>query len=411
MKSISRQRGHAAILFAICIPALFGLFTLASDGARALQAKARLGDALEAAVLSIAAHNDDNTDTSDDGNSGSSINIGIAKGYIEQYLSDMDDVSRIVVSKLSCGKNDDCDVNDPNTMRFLEYQLEASTEFLSWFPGNDVTAGFGERLHVAGRSHARKYQSEAVDVVLVVDYSGSMDDSRSGGSEKIKELHEVVKLVTDELQTFNRYEMSNNKVALTGFNFYTHRSENCYVDQLLWDSNKNEPDYDKTITKIFEEKTRCIDGNNDDESYFYDLSLTDEFDDFNFELNAFQAAHGTASYQGIIRAAQMAMEGTNPRRIIIILSDGDDWREHKTYSQELVDKGMCERIREELANETASGKPVHAKIAVVGFDYDLDKNTALVDCAGEENVFKAENPEDILDKILELITEEIGHLH
>lgn len=44
MKLKKQQSGHAAILFVMCIPVLFGVFTLASDGARALQSKARLED-------------------------------------------------------------------------------------------------------------------------------------------------------------------------------------------------------------------------------------------------------------------------------------------------------------------------------------------------------------------------------
>ncbi|MEZ8772114.1 TadE/TadG family type IV pilus assembly protein [Vibrio sp. 10N.247.310.17] len=40
--AMRKQSGHAAMLFAMMIPALFGVFMLGSDGARALQTKARL---------------------------------------------------------------------------------------------------------------------------------------------------------------------------------------------------------------------------------------------------------------------------------------------------------------------------------------------------------------------------------
>ncbi len=55
-----KQSGHAAILFAICVPVLFGVFMLGSDGARALQTKARLEEAAEAAVLAVSAEDSSN---------------------------------------------------------------------------------------------------------------------------------------------------------------------------------------------------------------------------------------------------------------------------------------------------------------------------------------------------------------
>jgi tight adherence protein G len=114
-----------------------------------------------------------------------------------------------------------------------------------------------------------------------------------------------------------------------------------------------------------------------------------------------------------MRGAQMLSEGTNPRRLLIVLSDGDDTGSTQTnIHRKLVDAGMCNKIREELSSGTsASGQTIKARLAVVGFDYDVNDNTALRDCAGDENVFKAQNTDDILNKILELITEEIGHLN
>lgn len=59
-RSLQKQRGQASILFALMVPGLFGVFALATDGARALQTSARLNDASEMAVLAIAGLNDDN---------------------------------------------------------------------------------------------------------------------------------------------------------------------------------------------------------------------------------------------------------------------------------------------------------------------------------------------------------------
>ncbi|GAK83917.1 protein TadG [Vibrio ponticus] len=72
---------------------------------------------------------------------------------------------------------------------------------------------------------------------------------------------------------------------------------------------------------------------------------------------------------------------------------------------------MCDKIREHLDGLTASnGDPVTSRISVIGFDYDVSSNKGLQTCAGSDNVFKAQNKNEILNKILELISEEIGHL-
>lgn len=138
--------------------------------------------------------------------------------------------------------------------------------------------------------------------------------------------------------------------------------------------------------------------------------------------------------QGIIRAGQIiTMLADKPKQLIIILSDGEDWNHYAEQTPKLVDKGMCSNIRNivgggELKNVgylpdranvqgnkslgmvTSKGESMSARMAVIGFDYDLKANTGLKKCVGKENVFKAENKDEILDQILALITEEVGHL-
>ncbi|WP_241910669.1 TadE/TadG family type IV pilus assembly protein, partial [Vibrio lentus] len=74
--SIHRQSGHASVLFALLVPLLFGVFMLASDGARAIQSKARIEDASEVAALAVAAR-DDKTPMSTE-------NVKLVKYYISE---------------------------------------------------------------------------------------------------------------------------------------------------------------------------------------------------------------------------------------------------------------------------------------------------------------------------------------
>lgn len=418
MKGFRKQSGHAAILFAMIIPGLFGLFTLATDGARAIQTKARIEDASEIAVLAIAAHNDDNNNSQGSG-SGSVVNRKIATDYLEAYLHDIDSVKDLKIHKYNCDQIPECVAGlARGEPRFFQYEVEATSRHISWFPGDASISGFGETFDAKGAATARKYQSEAVDILFVADYSGSMAWAWSGGSNaKYVDLRNIIKVVTDELQKFNDLNNTdNNTVGMTGFNYYTktkpsNRSSECFMTQLVYKNNYS-INYSKTVNNIFTEKNHRYCVSHSDSSRFSDIPLTDNYSSFNNSVNRFYPNHGTASYQGIMRGAQMLKEGTNPRRLLIVLSDGDDsGTSQKNIHKQLVRSGMCTKIKSELSSGTSSsGQSIKARLAVVGFDYDVNNNTALRDCAGAENVFKAQNKDDILNKILELITEEIGHL-
>lgn len=414
MKGFRKQSGHAAILFAMIIPGLFGLFTLASDGARAIQTKARIEDASEIAVLAIAAHNDDNKNSQGSG-SGSSVNRKIATDYLEAYLHDIDSLKDLKIHKYNCDQIPECVAGlARGEPRFFQYEVEATSRHISWFPGGSSMSGFGKTFSAKGAATARKYQSEAVDIVFASDYSGSMGWDWNGGSnKKYIDLRNIIKIVTDELQKFNDLNNgNNNKVGLTGFNYYTqtkptNRSYVCLMSQLVYNSWGG-LDANATKNSVFREKDNnyCV------RSYapyqFKDLALTDNYNSFNNSINKFRPDSSTASYQGIIRGAQMLKKGDNPRRLLIVLSDGAD---SDSTLRQLVNVGMCTKIKQGLSTgQTSDGQNIKARLAVVGFDYNVNNNTALRDCAGAENVFKAQNTDDILNKILELITEEIGHL-
>lgn len=442
--SLSKQSGHAAILFAMIIPALFGLFTLASDGARALQTKARIQDAAEVATLAVSAHNADNTDSSG-ADSGSQINRDIATDFLEQYMVDMTEVSDLKIIKKNCDDIKECrDGLNNGEARFFQYEVEAKTDHKSWFPGNEAIPGFGDSFTVAGAATARKYQSEAVDVVFVADFSGSMKNSWAGGSnEKYIDLIGVMHDVSDELEKFNFENMDQkNTIGTTAYNFYTMGdsslySKDCYVDQLSFDGNNI--DYEHVISTIFDEKSSCITIKNNGED-FNDIALSDQFKNTNSQLALFKPGGGTASFQGMIRGAQLLSKGKNSRRLMIILSDGfDDYKHYPSKNNynskssgskkdsylkigyELINSwGLCDQINKTLQNSSSGEKEF--RFVAIGFGYDLDNPpksddikpdapfTSLADCVGENNLYEAEDIDEVLDIILELISEEIGHL-
>jgi len=437
---IKEQGGHAALLFVLIIPPLFGVFTLATDGALMMQNDARLNDALEAASLAVAAANDDNDDNDDgvdDGKAGlgSAYNQTLAKAYISEYMTNMEHIESVRIKKLECEEIVECVSGlEEGNPRFFEFQVTATTKHETAF-GSDIIST--DKYDVSSLGKTRKYQNNAVDIVFISDFSGSMYRSWDGGEKKkYLDLVDVIESVTDELAKFNGLiNTDDNTVGYVGFNRYTQTlvSQTLYPEGWYggaWQDAFTEVElcsYDQivnssmvsTVSNIFNVKTSCDSktitlgdfsiSDSRDDAYFYDIALTTDFGMFNSSVATFYPDHGTSSYQGLIRGAQIISEGDNPRRLLIILSDGDD--NYKSTTLALVNAGMCSTIISTLdAQVTSSGDEVTSKIAVIGFDYDVDSNSALQTCAGSDNVFKAENKDEILNKILELISEEIGHL-
>lgn len=430
--AMRKQSGHAAMLFAIMIPVLFGVFMLGSDGARALQTKARLEEASEAAVLAVSAKDEQDHQ--------------LAERYIQHYLYDMDSILDIEVKKLGCDEIPECiAATERGEARYFEYRVAGQSLHKSWFPGNDVIAGFGDSFNVTGSSKARRYQSQPIDITFIVDFSESMNDSWSGGRRsKLNDLKDIIEEVADELGAYNDlYPEHPHRVALTGFNRRTinkDKNDNLVVRDQRVVSREGEYDKDdtvnfnKTIAQQFivkGEASRVPNG--DDDARFYDLYFTTDFSSFTKKVKKFKAGGGTASLQGIIRAGQIVTSmSKNQKQLIIILSDGEDWNHYAGQTNKLVSKGMCSNILNMVNGGkvsadnthddieviggvsqgmmTPDGERMNARMAVIGFDYELNKNVGLRNCVGRDNVYKAENKEDILNKILGLITEEVGHL-
>ncbi|MGF1698374.1 VWA domain-containing protein [Vibrio lamellibrachiae] len=431
--SLAKQSGHAAILFAICVPVLFGVFMLGSDGARALQTKARLEEAAEAAVLAVSAED--------------SQNHRLAEDYIDHYLYDMDSLIDIKVDKLSCDEISDCSEQaEQGGARYFEYRVAGKSQHQSWFPGQGLIVGFGDTFDVTGSSKARRYQSKPVDIIFVVDFSGSMNNKWSGGENtKFEDLKDIIEEVTEELGKFNQINTSQpHRVSITGYNRRTmNKNKNNKLIMRDQRITKYDPDgWDKddifypqkTINAQFEVKGAAQRiPSEDDTAEFYDIFYSSNFTNFINKVNGFKAHGGTAFLQGVIRAGQIITTlAENPRQLIIILSDGKDSDLYEEQVPKLIKRGMCSNIINMVNGgpvtadntdddisvvggisqgmKTPTGEQMNARMAVIGFDYDLDENENLKDCVGKENVYKAEDKDDILNQILSLITEEVGHL-
>ncbi|WP_417504195.1 TadE/TadG family type IV pilus assembly protein [Marinomonas gallaica] len=463
--SAMRQSGHAGLMFVLIFPALFGLFVWATDGARMLQSDARLTDAMEVAVLAVAA------EASDEGTEREAT----AKRFIQDYFSDVE-ADKITVTSSKTPKVEGTGADEK---RFFEYDLKVNVERETLFQKNNgSTLSYGDNFSMGRSALARKGLSEAVDVVLVSDYSSSMYETWSG-LRKFKNLNNIVGEIADELKHYNDQNPNFvNTISVVGFDYYTSENRTYEVEEevvvgrdcwgwgwgrrcrditemqtveytnrffahhlvcnsgyynLTSDCRKNNGDFYEdaifsasdinataTVENIFNlnhpshqhnlRETEVI-----NKSVFETIPLSSNFPNVKniinnsgrFNISEYSGS-GTASYTGLIRAAQIAETGTNPRRLIIILSDGVD--SFSGVTDKLINAGLCSEIVDHLSAQVVDGNNVRAELAAIGFDYSVSSNPQMAACVGQDRVYSATDTEDIKNKILSLISEEVGSL-
>lgn len=400
---LHKQKGHASILFAMLIPLLFGVFALGSDGARAIQSKARIEDASEAAVLAVSARDDERAMSKE--------NKAIVQAYIEEYMPDEGSFSELDIERLECEDIPECRQGSSHgEARYTQYSVRVSADQTPWFGGGHPEVEVPEVWRAQGGARSRKFQSNAIDIVFAADFSGSMGSPWTGGNQpKYRDLIDILERVTVELSPYNfdsqRY---NSSVGVSGFNALTYRNELCAVNNLEKQGLLGAVDYSSTVARMWETKT-CRPPSISNPAGFRDVPLTDDFSAFNRTVGRFIAGGGTASYQAVMSGARLLERGKNNRKILIVISDGQDNK--LIHTNGLVNAGMCREIISRLEGQpSANGRDVSARLAFIGFDFEPSMNPAMVHCVGEDNVFKAENSDELFEKIMFLIREEVGHL-
>ncbi|MGF1756228.1 pilus assembly protein, partial [Vibrio makurazakiensis] len=115
LHSLKKQKGHAAILFALLIPGFYGLFALGIDGARAIQNRARLGDAAEVAALALSAQN----------STSSQQNTALARLYVDAYISDKEANVPMTIVRTECQLTDQTQCE--GGARYSQYDISITT--------------------------------------------------------------------------------------------------------------------------------------------------------------------------------------------------------------------------------------------------------------------------------------------
>lgn len=361
------QRGLMGLLMVGFVLAFAGLFILSIDGVRALQNKARFDEAADIATLAVSS-NALNSITE-------SQQKQIVKNYFYAYFKDLtlnDADINITATEGTCTEDDVTCIKDAV---YTQYELSVSGSFAKILGTPVNVASFADEegnYQVSGGGMARRFDATSIvepkDVIFVADFSGSMDwswngryapvdDSSSDAKlhRRYKEALSVIDQIAETLQNYNdsvENGEKKNTVGMVPFGPYTfassRTSERFILDQGYgdfrytyrywswtyweWRYGYGYVDYRMyAVENDFLRSNYSITTSSYSYMDYHNVSLTDNISQFRSTVSGFSPSGGTASYKGLLRSAIMAASGDNAKRIIIILSDGDDTAETGYY--------------------------------------------------------------------------------
>lgn len=189
------EKGAILLPFIVLLPMFSGLLFLSFEISQFLQKKAKLSDAIEQATLALTVENNSIPDANQ-----SQKNIDLVTHYATAYLPSEKFSTPII------------DIS--NNKGHLLYKAETTMSYPAQFLANNPLAN--TKISMADNSAARKDvaigPSELTDVVFVVDYSSSMNNSfyGVGGKKKIEILREIFHRLNDNI-------LKNSNINTIGF--------------------------------------------------------------------------------------------------------------------------------------------------------------------------------------------------
>ncbi|WP_186176344.1 TadE/TadG family type IV pilus assembly protein [Vibrio jasicida] len=439
MLRINSESGGAIILFATALPILIGIMVFAYQVSQMLQAQAKIFEATEVASLALSASPKNS----------SQENLNYAEKIVNRYISENASELELVIEERSCFYDDNCmsvgNVYGP----YREFVVQATSRHDYWMSYEYINSS--SNFKVSGKSTARKYLSSIVDIYLIADFSSSMNVTWDNGKSRLSILKQVASDIANDLKIGSEENDVKSRIALLGYSDVHVKKTNEVVSlsplgfERIWDkkkyydyrvkNNDGSTRYLDTVNKMFElkegkniplrapkenmtvsEVEKLIDYNdNSDNRYpFYDIPLTSDYNLFVNEVNSpkLRAFFSTASWNGLIAAALEADMQTelNPKQVFILLSDGDDGP-GLSILDELTALGFCEKIRNRFESKPSvfSGQ-TEVIMGVIGIGYSPTKNNGFIECFGNENIFHAENGDDVYKYVVQLLNDEVGRL-
>ena len=429
--SNARQKGAAGIIFIGLIPVLFLILAFSIAMSQRLVTHARMLEASEVASLALAA-DPKGADASD-----------YASKVIDRYLVDNEGRVSVNVDKKECKLRTGCVRASGENAPYTDISVSASSRHESWVAYEEID--LKTHFQVGGKSKARKYLSNPMDIYLIVDFSSSMLLSGGRGQTRLEVVRDTIVRALNEVKGFE--VEGNSRVALLGYssahvketseeiteNAIPGAPQRTYKKKLVYDYYRGSPA--GTVREMFNlpRPIKEIRKPNDFAPFYYDYvtrqsnaAIDREYPYFNIPLGpdidgairkikstGRKSGRGTTSWNGIIAAAQEANNASylNPEQIFIILSDGADQKEYGNRLKSLVDRGLCRRLVNQLQRKKGNlTKEMKIKMGVIGVNYAVRKQDGFGDCVGSSNIYHARNGADVYKHMINIIKEETGRL-
>ncbi|MFI0488940.1 MAG: TadE/TadG family protein [Yersinia sp. (in: enterobacteria)] len=419
---IKDENGAILLPFIVFLPVFIGLIFLSFEISHFLQKKARLSDAMEQATLTLTAINHSNNLTKYQEDKNSELVIAYADAYLPSEAFSVPVINIIP---------------HPN---YVEYHAVTSLSYVPKFLTKNFIAGIAKEIGTIENGVAIKNKfiapTERIDVVFVTDYSSSMEDKfyrGSNGKSKIDSLRKI-------FERFNTTILKNSNINSIGFvpfswgtkinvgekqqvkkycHFPFSFKDNNNVKQKIREHNavrerasdspspiqkiiEDNVDYDETINLITE-RGKVINIDMSDIAYDdiclkgSDAYLLKEYGNSENIINDFIAMKpqgATLVSSGILAANNFFKESNRDnKKLMIILSDGEDTFSGINISKILVKKGMCERVKENDIRMVFIG--IGYKSKSKSKSKSKYKSIDWEKCVGKNNYYQAQNAHEL----------------
>ena len=105
---------------------------------------------------------------------------------------------------------------------------------------------------------------------------------------------------------------------------------------------------------------------------------------------------------GVLLGVPYLASGTASRKVMVIVSDGTDDPKNVMITPNLINAGMCDKIRQVLSTDESVGK-----ISFIGIAYypTVDWKS----CVGDKNFYLPQTIDELEEDLRRAVFEEVGH--
>lgn len=272
--------------------------------------------------------------------------------------------SRIVVernSKYYCGSM----LRPPHHSKYEKPMLEPAFSRMGRMHQWELERWFDKEGYNSAQRHvAKQYINSAKEFGTSLDCNRGERNCRSTFWDHISYPH-----TASELQLLEQYQLST-PMEIGHDEFKTY---------LYCGSSGNQPNFYTINRKPLDSKK--------------------SLNEFNQLIFPMKAAGGTHMYQGLLAAPGQFEHATNKNRFIFVLSDGE---ENTISFQRLVQNGLCDNIRREMA-QNAKGEATKFEMFVIGLQFNNKNDWAYRQCFGK-HIYEVRDLNKLNEIIMELLS-------